>query len=203
MALMDASNHLVVSGQYGISEHSTPQLTKYFQILRQKGLILNSCTIDGIPQVREVLRKVWPFMKIQRCLVHVQRQGLMWCRRKPKRIDAKLLRKIFLKVSTIQDKHTQQSFLETVKEWEEKYGKRIVNKPELGKVFSDLKRARSMLLKALPNMFYYLDDPNIPKTTNGIEGYFSRLKHNFRNHRGLTYSKFTSYFNWYFALKCK
>ena len=59
--------------------------------------------------------------------------------------------------------------------------------PGKGKVFSDLKRARSMLVKAVPNMFHYLDDANIPKTTNALEGYYSRLKQRYRQHRGLPY----------------
>jgi len=39
-----------------------------------------------------------------------------------------------------------------------------------GYVFSDIKRARSMLLRALPDMFHYLDNPLIPTSTNGLEG---------------------------------
>src|SRR3989337_4239062 len=70
--------------------------------------------------------------------------------------------------------------------------------PERGRVFSDIKRAGSMLLKALPDMFHYLDNPKIPATTNGLEGYFSRLKAHYRQHRGLHPSKRANYFSWYF-----
>ncbi len=55
-----------------------------------------------------------------------------------------------------------------------------------------------MLLLALPDMFHYLDDPHISKTTNGLEGYFSRLKSHYRQHRGLSPRKRPNYFAWYF-----
>ena len=75
--------------------------------------------------------------------------------------------------------------------------------PERGWVISDLKRARSMLIKALPHMFHYLDDPAIPTTTNGLEGYFARLKNHYRHHRGLAITLRPNYFAWYFHLKSR
>ncbi|MFH1314044.1 MAG: hypothetical protein ABIJ00_12575 [Candidatus Eisenbacteria bacterium] len=58
-----------------------------------------------------------------------------------------------------------------------------------------------MLSRALPDMFHYLDDPRIPSSTNGLEGYFAQLKGHYRQHRGLTRQKWTDYFNWYFHYK--
>ena len=49
-----------------------------------------------------------------------------------------------------------------------------------------LARARSLLAYALPNMFHYLDCPEITSTTNPLEGYFGRLKMRYRQHRGLS-----------------
>jgi hypothetical protein len=83
------------------------------------------------------------------------------------------------------------------------YGSAIAKLPEKGEVFSDIKRARSMLLKALPDMFHYIDNHNIPRSTNGLEGYFSRLKRHYGQHRGLTPKKRENYFAWYFQFKPK
>jgi len=69
---------------------------------------------------------------------------------------------------------------------------------ETERVFNDIKRARSMLRYALPDMFHYLDDAHISTTTNGLEGYFSRLKSHYRQHRGLSPRKRPNYFAWYF-----
>ena len=97
----------------------------------------------------------------------------MWCRVKPKTSYAIKLRKLFVKVTKIWTKEDRDTFLKIVTGWEDKYGKLITNKPD------------------------------IPSTTNGIEGYFSRLKRNYRNHRGLAKTKRRDYFKWYFFLKPK
>jgi hypothetical protein len=111
------------------------------------------------------------------------------------------LRQIFLQVTSIRTPVQRDAFLAAVQAWEDRYGFRLAQIPEHGWVISDLIRARSMLLNALPHMFYYLDDPAIPPTTNGLEGYFARLKNHYRQHRGLAPSLRPNYFAWYFHLK--
>lgn len=201
VALMDASRNQIISGKYGVSESSARQLLIFFQSLVAKGLDPESCTVDGNPHVIRAMRTLWPAIKIQRCLVHIQRQGLMWCRRYPKMASTRRLRDMFLEVTQIGSKGERDEFLESIIRWEQEYGRHIDLRPEKGKVFSDIKRARRMLLKALPNMFYYRDDPNIPPTTNGMESYFSRLKGHYREHRGLPKKKLDHYFDWYFFYK--
>ena len=200
LGLMNSSNNSIISGKYGLRENSSSHLSSFLKPLKDKGLFPTSCTTDGNPQAIKMLKIIWPDIIIQRCLVHIQRQGLMWCRQKPKRVDAQKLRNLFLKVTYIKTTRHRDRFVSELIGWELKYGKLIKNQPERGRVFSDLKRARSMLLKALPNMFHYLDDPKIPATTNALEGYFSRLKSRYRNHRGLAKRKRANYFDWYFRL---
>lgn len=202
VAAMDGTNYTIINGQYGIQENSIPQLLTFFQPLVGRGLYPKSATVDGNPQVITVMRRIWPDIIIQRCLAHIQRQGLMWCRNKPKRKDCQVLRNLFLKITRIKTQKERDSFISAVTAWEQIYGSSIAVAPERGRVFSDVKRARSMLLKALPDMFHYLADSQIPATTNGLEGYFSRLKMRYRNHRGLAKEKWQSYFTWYFYL-CK
>jgi hypothetical protein len=203
VALMDASKNQVISGKYGVRENSERQLVEFFKPLIAKGLNPASCTIDGNPQAIKVMRMLWPEITIQRCLVHIQRQGLMWCRRYPRTASARKLRGIFLQVTSVRTKEKRDSFMELIIQWEHKYGQYIKSQPEKGRVFSDIKRARSMLIKALPDMFHYLDDPNVSFTTNGLEGYFSRLKGHYRQHRGLRKEKLNNYFNWYFFYRPK
>jgi len=95
----------------------------------------------------------------------------------------------------------RDNFLLSVKEWENNYGCKIKDRPERGRVFSDLKRARSMLLNSLPNAFHYLHDAKIAKTTNLAEGYFSFMKTRYRDHRGLSPLKRKAFFDWFFYLK--
>ena len=198
-AMMDSKSCSVLYAEPDILE-STSDLSVFCDSLVQRNLSPISATVDGNPHLIKILRTLWPKIIIQRCLVHIQRQGLMWCRHYPKRTDAKHLRELFLQVMSIHTLADRNRFLARVHEWEQKYGFKIASSPETGWVFSDLKRARSMLLSALPDMFHYLNDPNIPKCTNALEGYFARLKQKYRQHRGLVKHHRDSYFTWYLHL---
>ena len=203
VVMMSAKHKQILFGKYGVCENSERDMFNFFYTLRRQGLKLESCTVDGNAKVIKMLYKTWPNIIVQRCLVHIQRQGAMWCRRRPKRTDAKHLRKLFIKLPYIKTTKEGNTFLNEVDIWENKYGNKIKTIPEKGKVFSDIKRARSMLLKAIPNLFHYLENSDIPHTTNALEGYFSRLKRDYRNHRGLKPNKRSDYFRWYFNLKSK
>ena len=199
VACMDGQRREIIDGAYGVKEGSSTMRT-FLDTLKERGLHPESATIDGNPSVRRHLEAVWPGIVIQRCLVHVQRQGLMWCRADPKRLDARKLRTIFLAVTAIRSPEERNRFLATFAAWDLRYGEAIEERGERGWVASDLRRARSMLRKALPDLFRYLDDPTIPKSTNSIESYFSRLKRLYRSHRGLAESRRAMYFRWHFLL---
>lgn len=196
---MDAERFSILYGEPDVSERPS-DLQRFCTLLVQHNLLPKSATVDGNLNLIRVLRMLWPEIIIQRCLVHIQRQGLSWCRRFPKRTDAKRLRKLFLQVMSIDSKTDRDRFLAQVYDWEYRYGHRIASSPEKGWVFSDLKRARSMLLTALPDMFHYLEDPNIPKSTNALEGYFARLKQKYLQHRGISKQHRYAYFIWYLHL---
>ena len=198
-AVMDAGRFAVVAAAPEIAE--TPaHLQPFCATLAQHGLAPLSATVDGNPHVLRLLRRLWPTIRIQRCLVHIQRQGLSWCRRQPKRRDAQHLRTLFRQIMAIHTVADREQFVAQVQSWEQRYGARLAGAAETGWVFSDLKRARSLFLAALPDMFHYLDDPAIPKSTNALEGYFARLKHKYRQHRGLAPAHRSAYFRWYVHL---
>ena len=196
---MDAERHTLLYGAYNVSERPR-DLRILFGSLAERGLSLKYATIDGNPPLSLALQKQWPEIVLQRCLVHIQRQGLSWCRRNPKRADARHLRELFLEATAIHTVAEQALFLERARTWEQKYGSRIATTPEHGYIFSDLKQARSMLLTALPNMFHYLFHASIARSTNPLEGYFARLKQRYRQHRGLAHKHRYAYFLWYMTL---
>ena len=116
---------------------------------------------------------------------------------------AKELRELFLRTTYIRTEQQKEIFVDDLMQWENKSGYMVDRFPSTHKTLSDLKRARSMILKALPDMFHYLNDKLIPFSTNGLEGYFSRVKWGYRNHRGLAENKRINYFKWYTFLKEK
>jgi hypothetical protein len=196
---MDGLTHHVLYGAYGINE-GPRDLLIFCQTLKELGLYPKCATINGNPHIFRALQISWPDILVQRCLVHIQRQGLSWCRQHPKRSNAQHLRRLFLMVLNIQT-HTQRvRFEHAFNHWNDHYGVTLAQSLNRGWVTSDLQRARSMLIKALPFMFTYLNDQNIPHSTNALEGYFSRLKLRYRQHRGLSKRNRFNYFTWYFYL---
>ena len=196
--ILDSNTHRVIHGEVNLSEKYT-DLKGCFEKL-PFSLSPLSATVDGNPAIKQALRFVWPDIAIQRCLIHIQRQGVSWCRMVPKREDARVLRSLFMTVLHVNDHHDELAFFTALEAWEKQYGEIIAEAPGRGRVFSDLKRARSMLVNALPDMFHYLDNPDIAKSTNTAEGYFGRMKQRYRQHCGLASHRKDDYFRWYLHL---
>ncbi|MCI0851641.1 MAG: transposase [Chloroflexi bacterium] len=149
VVLMDGQTHTLVRGQFGVRENSELELRAFFEPMMDKGLQPRSFTVDGNRQVIRALKILWPDAVIQRCLVHIQRQGLSWCRNSPKTPYARQLRQIFLRVSSVDTASDRETFFNLVTTWEARHGAEIAARKETGRVFGDVKRARSMLLRAL------------------------------------------------------
>src|SRR5476651_1411532 len=66
-----------------------------------------------------------------------------------------------------------------------------------------VRRSFMVIKKALPDMFRYLDNPRIPKSTNGLESFFGHLKGNLNIHRGLSPKHRKQFILWYLYLKNK
>jgi hypothetical protein len=198
-AMMNAATKQLVYAAYDVPE-GAGRLLPVYQSLACAGLSPESATVDGNPQQIKYLRLVWPSIKLQRCIVHIQRQGLSWCRRKPKRTDAKHLREIFLRICDVKTLTQVQGFMAEVKAWEHRFGPPMDQSTDRGWVYSDLLKARSMLVKALPDLFHFVSNSHIPSSTNMLESYFSRLKEHYRHHRGLAIHHRDAYFKWYFYL---
>lgn len=195
---MDAQSHEVVKGVVNISENHT-DLLGFFRSLQLEQVPINA-TLDGNPAIKYAVQAVWPTTQIQRCLVHIQRQGLMWCRYRPKQASSIDLRPLFRRVVYIETPEDRDKFLNDLRIWEATYGKAIDDSSNRGRVFSDIKRARSMLIKATPDMFRYLNDSAIPRSTNLIEGYFGRMKQRYRRHCGLAAHRLEAYYLWHLKL---
>lgn len=199
VVIADPTCNCVVTGWYGLKEGDA-RMTELCRGLAAEGLHPLSATIDGLKEVHHMLISVWPQVSIQRCLVHIQRQGLAWCRHQPKRPDTTQLRNLFRRIMTIRTVSERDLFIADLTSWLQRYGPAITASTDTSWIFGDLKRARSVVTKALPHMFRYLDNPKIPTSTNWIESYFSRLKGHYRQHRGLAIQHRANYFAWYFKL---
>lgn len=165
--------------------------------LREKGLNPHTVTMDGHRFVIRAIQEVWPTVRIQRCLYHIQRQGLAWIRRYPKTEAGKALRTILKSVTEIATDKDREKFISIYRAWHEDWGPFIRSLPWTSVANKDLKRVMGLINNAIPDMFHYLRDRKIPPTTNLLENFYSQLKHHYRNHRGLTEEHKVSYLKWF------
>lgn len=173
----------------------------WFESLKAKGLYPLAITMDGEKSAIRAIREVWPQTKIQRCLYHLQRQGLMWIRTFPKTQAGAELRALLNTLASIQSFKDRDIFLELFHAWINAHYLFIKNLPNTTVAFKDLKRTAALIQNALPDMFHYLCDPKIPATTNALEGFYSRLKSDYQRHRGLSAQHRIDYLNWYCYFK--
>lgn len=200
--VIDYTSSLVATYRYGIKE-SYRMAMSIFGELKSNSCEPTAITVDGNPQIIKALRETWPTIIVQRCLYHILRQGTSWLRRFPKDIAAKKLRSIFLTVMSISNHEQRLIFTKRFADWEKQYGDYVKKLDRKNKVWGDIQQARSLLVHALPDMFHYLKDPNIAKTSNKQEGLFSTVKILFRNHRGVKTENRENYFAWYFYFRNK
>ena len=113
------------------------------------------------------------------------------------------LRKHVLLLLKIETHNDRIWWTQELKEWYERH-KDYINEKTINTeterywyTHKLLRRSYFTIKRALPNMFHYLDNPKIPKTTNGIEGYFSHLKNHLDLHRGLTLKNRINFIKWY------
>lgn len=169
--------------------------------LKSQGLNPKTITLDGHRKVIEAILEIWPAMIIQRCLFHIQNQGLMWLRTYPKTQAGRELRDLLSSLTSIRTKQEMKIFILTYQRWRYKHQTFIKQLPRHSVANIDLKRTVGLISNALPNMFHFLKDRNIASTTNFLENFYSQLKHQYQRHRGLTETHKIAYLKWFCYLK--
>ena len=170
------------------------------------GVQIESVTTDGHKSILKAIKNALPEAKVQRCLVHIQRMCLIWLTRYPKHSAGQELRKLVLMLLKIKTQNDKMFWIQEFNDWFERHKEYINQKTvnlETDRYWYThklLKRSHSTIKSALPNMFHYLINSKIPKTTNGIEGYFSHLKNHLDIHRGLTTKNRMNFIKWYVFL---
>jgi transposase-like protein len=194
--LMNAQNQKIIAHTY-VQKESFKDAFPWFMTLRSQGLKPLFITTDGERSIMRAMRIVWPQAKLQRCLYHLQHEGMRWLRTYPKTEAGKKLRTILSKLSGIKTIAERDAFISDYKAWINYYGDFVLQLPKATIASKDLKRTMALIDHALPDMFYYLENQCIHATTNALEGFHSRLKADYRRHRGLIREHRIQYLNWY------
>lgn len=167
------------------------------------GVKLESITTDGHKSILKAIKKAVPEVSVQRCLVHIQRMCLLWLTRFPKHIAGQELRAIILMLLKIQTANDKLYWIKSLESWHAIHKAYINEKtynPDTGRYWYThklLRRSYQTIKRALPNMFLYLENSDIPRTTNGIESFFGHLKNHPDLHRGLTPKNRINFIKWY------
>ena len=170
------------------------------------GITIESVTTDGHKSTLKALKKALPEVKVQRCLVHIQRMCLIWLTRYPQHQSGIELRALVLMLLKIKTENDRKYWTSELKAWfirHEEYLQETTFNEITGRYWYThklLRRSYFTIRKALPNMFHYLSNNKIPRTTNSIEGYFSHLKNHLDLHRGLTINHRINFIKWYIFL---
>jgi hypothetical protein len=171
------------------------------------GITIESVTCDGLNNILKAVKKASPNTVIQRCLAHIQRECLTWLTRHPQTEAGVSLRLIIKRLYTIDNREKWGYWVVDLVRWYERH-KDFVNqktfKDDTGRYWFTHKSVRKAFIhikRALPDMFHYLDNPRIPKTTNGLESFFGHLKQNISLHRGLSKAHYRNYIKWYLFYK--
>jgi hypothetical protein len=172
------------------------------EFLKQIGLTVASITSDGQKGLVKAVRDVFHNAIHQRCIVHIQRMSLNYLTRFPKTGAGIELRCLVKELHKIETYYDRDLWIEYFRNWCEKYNDFLKEKSESvsGRKWythKSLRKTRSLIKNALPNMFYYLDDYRIPKSTNGLETKFSFLKNSLKIHRGLSNENRKNFIIWY------
>ena len=197
---MDARDQKIIAHMYTDKE-SFKSASPWFLRLKKQGLNPKYITMDGEKSVILAIRTIWPKTKIQRCLWHIQREGMRWLRTYPKTQAGRDLRYLLMTLCRIRSKKEREIFIKQYKQWLTKHKKFVMSLPSSTVAYKDLKKVTTLLKNAIADMFYYLKDHNVHPTTNALESFHSRLKADYRRHRGLTEQHKIQYLSWYCYFK--
>lgn len=172
------------------------------EFLKQVGLNIASVTSDGQKGLIKAINDVFPNVIHQRCIIHIQRMSLIYLTRNPKTQAGAMLRQLVKNLHKIDNHDKRDYWIFFLNEWCKKYNeflkeRSISTSGRKWYTHKLLRRIRSLIKNALPNMFHYLDDCHIPKSTNGLETKFSFLKNNLKIHRGLSRRNRRNFIIWY------
>lgn len=161
-------------------------------LLRPKAVVC-----DGQKGMLKALRLLWEGIIIQRCLFHIQSRCLTKLTQHPQLLPNQQLRLICLKICHLETLEARNSWLREYRQWKLDNQRFIYHKTlHFNPIIEDIyytyahRSTRTVIYlidHALPNMFEYLYDSDIPRTSNYLEGGTNaRLKELIHRHRGLT-----------------
>jgi hypothetical protein len=175
--------------------------------LKKLGIEVYSVTCDGHKAILKAITKAYPNAVIQRCIVHVKRQCRTYLSGKPKLEASQKLLTITNQLTSIKSQEQCSFWLLQLHQWHQCYKNILMEesfnaaKKEYWYTHVGLHKAYTLLTNAIPNLFCYLNDSEIPSTTNRLESFFKHLKEKLLLHSGLRLEAKRNFIKWYLHFK--
>jgi len=158
---------------------------------------------DGQRGLLKAISTVWPKAMVQRCLIHVIRQASLWLTQNPKTVAGQELLVLVRLLKTIRTRRQKRKWIRAFKYWYRRH-RDFLKERSYGSgkhwwyTHRKLRGVRSLLANAIPDLFRFVSDPTIPRTSNHVEGGLnSRIKELFHSHRGISLRKKVVLASWY------
>jgi len=149
--------------------------------------------VDWSRQIKKAIEDVFPNSKIQRCLTHIHRQIKNNISNKPQSDCWKELQKII----TFDNFENKKEFINKFNSWCKKwflYLKEKTKKWDKSRyTHRKLRASRSHIKNAIPDMFHFLEDKNVKRSSNALEWLNWLLKTQITKHRWLKNSRLISF----------
>lgn len=148
---------------------------------------------DGQKGLKKAIVELFSHTPHQRCVAHVVRLALAKLTKHPQSDAGQALRSLVCALRFVKTTEDAACWSASVLRWNILYitflAERSMN-PTTRRMWythRKLRAVRSLILHALPNLFYYTTNAEIPNTTNHVEGGINaRLKELLGRHRGIT-----------------
>lgn len=148
--------------------------------------------MDGQKGLNKAVQSRFFGVAVQRCLVHVERFVRSRVSTRPKTDAGRELWLLTRSLWDVDSPADAERWRKRFADWQQRHGEFLKERSwssETGRWWykhRGLRAARSHLRNALPYLFTFTEMPNVPRTTNHVEGGVnSRLKELVRRHRGM------------------
>lgn len=204
----------IIFWHYVVSETYRDYLYCFFRI-KELGYIVKSVTSDKHGSIIGAVATAFPHTPHQYCTVHLQRRCQTLLTKHPETQAGRDLLELVRFTNKITSENEKEIYLKWLENYEERNKKILsqrtyrkdgnINSKDPRKIWwythKNLRLAFNTLKSSRNNMFFYLQDINIPKDTNGLEAEFTHLKTKFNMHRGLSKERRAKFVYWYWFLK--
>ena len=148
---------------------------------------------DGQKGLLKAAKATFPHIPHQRCFAHIIRLSLAWLTRNPQTFAGQELRVLVRALARVKTPEHASVWRNSFVAWNACYTSFLKEKsinPATGRKWythRKLRAVRSLIMRALPNIFWFTVDARISNTTNSVEGGINAvLAELLHRHRGIT-----------------